>query len=638
MERPVIVCGLGRVGWRVLASLRAAGLPAVAIDINTAPDDSRLDGVTALKGDCRRPELLERAGVKGARAVVIVTSDDLVNISTALLVRKLNPNARVVVRMFNQNLIARFTGAVKNITAMSVSALIAPMLALTAVTGDAVGAFKLDDGPRQISELTVADGSGLVGRRVADLAREHDLVPLAHAPAAGPARLLRAVDPDAALAPGDQLTVCGPPRALQTLLGQLRGDLLPGVQWAGALRRWLRTARRTLLEVDLAVKIITPVLFVTVFASTLTFRYGIGSDWGDGLYQTVSIIATGGELHGENKPEWAKVFMSVLKLAGAALVAGFTAILTNYLIRAKLGGVLEVRHVPDGGHVVICGLGNIGYRLVLELTAMGERVVAIDKAVDGPFHNIVRGKGVPTFIGDATVPEILRQARAETAKVVIAATSSELANIEIALLVRENNPKQRVIVRLIDPQFAETVREAADIRYAISVPALAAPAFAAAIYGDRVQTLVTVAGHTLVVIDLVVNDAEDYLNGRSLRAFALDHALLPLALAGHDLNALRGYRLKVGDKLTVVIELAAFERLLRFEKPPAAHRVAVESHPATARDTLLTLVQIHRRCSPEAAAAALADGAFTLADGLTRGEAQELVEQLERERVTARVL
>lgn len=638
MERPVVVCGLGRVGWRVLASLRAAELPAVVIDINTSPDDSRLAGVTAFKGDCRRSELLERAGVKEARAVVIVTSDDLVNVSTALLVRKLNPSTRVVVRMFNQNLIDRLTGAVKNTIALSVSALIAPMLALTAVTGDALGAFKLDDGARQISELIATEGSELVGLKVSDLVREHNLIPLAHVPALGAPRLLRGVDTDAVLGVGDQLVVCGPPQALRKLLEQLRGDLLPGVQWAGALRRWLRTARRTLLEVDLAVKIITPVLFVTLLASTLIFRYGIGSEWGDGLYQTVSIIATGGELHGENKPEWVKVFLSVLKLAGAALVAGFTAILTNYLIRARLGGVLDVRRVPDSGHVVICGLGNIGYRLVLELTAMGERVVAIDKVPDGPFLNIVRGKGVPTFVGDATVPEILRQANAETAKVVIAATSSELANIEIALLVREKNPKQRVIVRLSDPQFAEAVRESADIKHAISVPALAAPAFAAAIYGDRVQTLVTVAGHTLVVIDLVVNDAEDYLNGCSLRAFALDYSLLPIALAGHDLSTLRGYRLKVGDKLTVVAELAAFERLLRFEKPPAVHRVMVESHPATARDALLTLVQVHLRCSKEEASATLANGPFTLADELTFGEARELVEQLEREKVTARIV
>ena len=638
MERPVVLCGLGRVGWRVLGSLRAAGLPVVVIDINTDPTDPRLNGVTAFKGDCRRTELLEAAGVKDARAVVIATSDDLVNISTALLVRRMAPAARVVVRMFNQNLVTRFHGAVKNTVALSVSALIAPMLALTAVTGDAVGAFKLDDGPQQISELHVAEGAELVGKRLADVTREHELIALAHVPSVGEPKFLRAVDPGAVLGAGDRLVLCGPPLRLLKLLGQLRGDLLPGVEWAGALRRWLRTARRTLLEVDLAVKIITPVLFVTILASTLVFRYGMAAEWGDGLYRTVTVVATGSELPGENKPEWVKVFLSVLKLAGAALVAGFTAILTNYLIRARLGGALEVRHVPDSGHVVICGLGNIGYRLVLELTAMGERVVAIDKAADGPFVGIVRGKGVPTFVGDATVPEVLRLVHAETAKVVIACTSSELANIEIALLVRETNATQRVIVRLNDPQFADAVREAADIRYAISVPALAAPAFAAAVYGDSVQALVTVGGRTLVVVDLIVNDAEDHLNGRSLRAFAFDYALLPIALTGHDLSALRNYRLKVGDKLTVVAELADYERLLRLEPPPAVHSVRVDEYPETARDALLTLVAVRRHVTREEASLLLNGHPLTLATGLTLGEAREFMELLEREKVTAQIL
>ena len=627
MEPPVILCGLGRVGWRVLDSLRAADIPIVVIDLKVGPDDPRLAGVTVFKGDCSRTELLEAAGVAGARGVVVVTSDDLVNISTALLVRKLNPDVRVVVRMFNQNLINRLGGAVKNIVALSVSALIAPVMALTAVSGDTLGAFKLDDGPRQISELAVARDSELVGKGIAALAAEHGFVPLAFVPAAGPPQFLQAVRRDAALAAGDRLVVCGPPHALQRLLKELRGDLLPGVQWASALRRWFRTARRTLLEVDLSVKVITPVLFITLFASTLVFRYGVGTAWGDGLYQTVSIIATGGELHGESRPEWAKVFISVLKLAGAALVAGFTAILTNYLIRARLGGALEVRHVPDGGHVVVCGLGNVGYRLVQELTAMGERVVAVDKENDGPFLATVRRMGVPVFTGDVTVPEVLRQVRADTAKAVIAATSSELANLEVALLVREMNPKQRVVVRLVEPEFAEAVREAADIRNAMSAPALAAPAFAAAVYGDSLQALVSAAGRTLVVLDLIVNDAADPLNGRSLRALVLDYALLPVALPVQDLGQARSYRLKVGDKLTVVAELPDFERLLRFQAPPAVHRVVVESYPPPARDALLA-----RLGGSELPAAP-----FALAEGLTLGEARELAEHLEREKVTARV-
>src|SRR5438094_668181 len=197
--------------------------------------------------------------------------------------------------MFNQNLLARFGAVVRNTVALSVSALTAPLLALTAATGEALGA------------LTLGVGS-------------------------------------------------------------------------------------------------------------LVFRYGLGPPWGDAFHQTVSIAATGSDMHGEDRPEWAKVFLSVLKLAGAAMIAGFTAIFTNYLIRARLGGALEVRRVPDGGHVVVCGIGNIGYRVIEELTAIGERVVGIEKVNDNPFIATCRGKGVPAFVGDATVAEVLRQARADTAK------------------------------------------------------------------------------------------------------------------------------------------------------------------------------------------------------------------------------
>ena len=634
MDRPVVLCGLGRVGRRVLESLRAAGHDVRAIDAAADASDPALAGVLVLKGDCRSVELLERAGAKDALAVVIVTSDDLVNISTAVTVRRLNATARVVVRMFNQNLVNRLAGAVKNTVALSVSALVAPHIALTAVSGDTLGTFRVADDPRQVAELLVTEGSELAGASVADAARAGDAIPLALVPANGAPALLGAVPTDTVLSPGDRLVVCGRPRALQTLLQRLRGDLLPGVRWAGALRRWLRTAGRTLREVDLGVKIITPVLFLTLFVSTLVYRYGLGAGWGDALYQTVSVVATGSDLHGEDKPEWAKVFLSVLKLAGAALVAGFTAILTNYLIRARLGGALEARRVPDGGHVVVCGLGNVGYRVVLELLAMGERVVAIETSATGQFIETVRRAGVPVFVGDATVPEVLRQVRVGTAKAVIAATSSELANLEIALLVRDANPQQRVVVRLNDPLFAEGVREAAAIKHAISGPALAAPAFAAAVYGDRVLALFAAAGRALVVVDLVVNDADDFLHGRSLRALALDYALLPLALSGHESPAPPGHRFKVGDRFTVVAELHDYERLLRMEKPPAIHRVRVESFPVTARDGLLTLVQVRRKVSAEEAAVLLNEP-FDLADGLTFGEARELVEQLEREKVQA---
>src|SRR6516165_3452275 len=103
----VILCGLGRVGSRVLEYLRATGLPIVVVDNSCPEDDARLENVRLVSGDCRRREVLEQAGIANARGVLILTSDDLVNISTALMVRRIHRDVRIVMRMFNQNLIAR---------------------------------------------------------------------------------------------------------------------------------------------------------------------------------------------------------------------------------------------------------------------------------------------------------------------------------------------------------------------------------------------------------------------------------------------------------------------------------------------------------------------------------------------------
>lgn len=571
-ERPVVLCGLGRVGWRVLEFLREAGTPVAVVSLHGDATDPKLGGVRVIRGDCRDPAVLEQAGISNARGVVIVTSDDLVNVATAMLARRLNSDCRVVVRMFNQNLIPRLGAALRNTTALSVSALTAPLLALSAVTGDSLGIVKLDTGPLQIAEVVAEAGSDLVGRRLAELADQYHYLTLAHLPNAGAARWLHGVTRDIVLSPADRIVVCGRPDDLEPLLSLSRGRLLPGVRWAGWLRRTARTAIRTFREIDLSLKLGTTALILTLFVSTLVFRYGTGTDWAEGLYRSVSAAATVTDLHGEGQPGWVKVFLSILKIAGAALLAGFTAIFTQYLLRARLGGAFELRKIPDGGHVVVCGLGNVGFRCVEELVRMGRSTVAVEVINDNPFAATVRRMGVPVVVGDVTVSEVLRQARADTARAVIAATSSELANLEVALLVRELNPEQRVVVRLTDPEFARAVREAAEIRHAVSVPALAAPAFAAALYGDRVHTLFTVGGRTFMVIEVVVQDDDPCLRDAPLVDRESDYRFLSLAVSGMESfttrNVASTYQLKAGDRVTAVIEASDLERLLRRDAPP----------------------------------------------------------------------
>src|ERR1051325_488111 len=123
MRQHFILCGLGKIGSRVLEYLQAAGEAVVVINLRQPEPDARLDGVETIVGDCRAEAVLQQAGLAEARGVLVLTSDDLVNLSTALMVRHLHPQIRIVVRMFNQNLITRLGDAARNMLALSTSAL-----------------------------------------------------------------------------------------------------------------------------------------------------------------------------------------------------------------------------------------------------------------------------------------------------------------------------------------------------------------------------------------------------------------------------------------------------------------------------------------------------------------------------------
>ena len=630
------MCGLGQVGRRVVEFLRVAGVPVVVIDTVAGNAAQLPAGVEFVLGDCRKRESLERAGVATARGVVIVTSEDLVNISAALLVRSLNPKCRVVARMFNQNLLTRLGSAVQNMTALSVSALTAPLLVLSALTGDQLGAFPLDGGAHLIAEVPVPAGSSLVGRTLADVARQHRWLVLGHRDGMGVLRRLHGVPGDRRLTAGDKVVVCG--RTVDVSPSTAAGDQDgEAVRWAGRLRRLGRALARSVADVDLPVKVGAAALAVTLLVSAAVFHYALDTTWGGGLYESVSVIATGSELHGEGRPEWAKVFLSALKLAGIGLIAGFTAMVTQYLLRLRLGGAFEVRRIPDGGHVVVCGLGNLGFRCVEELTRLGHSVVAVETDERNPYVPTVRRMGTPVIVGDAAVPAVLRQVRCDTARAVIACADAELVNLEIALLVRDLNPRQRVVVRLNDEDFARVVREAADIKLALAVPALAAPAFAAALYGDRVLTLFTLGGSSFAVVELTVVAGFELL----LAVAMADYQFVPVGLTGRPAFALdgipTGHRLSAGDRLTVVVAMADLDRLLRREAPPRGWRVVVEGHLRLTAEALVPIVRSIRACTDDEASALLKLPRFCLAENVTRGEAEELTRRMARERVNAHV-
>lgn len=168
MKGHTIVCGLGHVGVRVVESLHALGVAAVALerqrDESFAAVAERL-GVPVFYGDVRQDEMLLSAGVREAHSVVCATDDDLTNLEVAIDARRMNPKIRVVVRVFDQRVAGKIGAALDFDETFSTAALAGPLVALQAVEEGVVGVYRVADGSLRV-DVEIAAPRSWHGRSV----------------------------------------------------------------------------------------------------------------------------------------------------------------------------------------------------------------------------------------------------------------------------------------------------------------------------------------------------------------------------------------------------------------------------------------------------------------------------------------
>ena len=96
-----IVCGIGRVGSNVAHELVMTGRHCVVVDQDFQHIENYLSKHSEqlyLHGDATDNDVLLAAGIKRARGVFAVASDDSQNLVISLSSKQLNPNLRVVAR------------------------------------------------------------------------------------------------------------------------------------------------------------------------------------------------------------------------------------------------------------------------------------------------------------------------------------------------------------------------------------------------------------------------------------------------------------------------------------------------------------------------------------------------------------
>ncbi len=109
----VIICGYGIFGRTLAAQLRDDGHDVLVIEFDQAEFDRVGDETLAIRGDARREDVLERANVTTAAAIVGAIDDSNANIQIAITASQLSPNLRVIVRVGDEiyESVARRAGA-----------------------------------------------------------------------------------------------------------------------------------------------------------------------------------------------------------------------------------------------------------------------------------------------------------------------------------------------------------------------------------------------------------------------------------------------------------------------------------------------------------------------------------------------
>lgn len=177
------------------------------------------------------------------------------------------------------------------------------------------------------------------------------------------------------------------------------------------------------------------------------------------------------------------------------------------------------------GHLILCGLGHVGFRVFELLHRAGERVVVVALAPKPERRAALEAVGAVLIEGDARDERMLLRAGLRSARAVLALTDDDLANLSVALDARRLAPAVRVVVRMFDVDLGRHVGGTLSIDRVFSTSAIAAPVFASSALGH--DALALLADRQLAVWEADVGAAGVELIRDGDRALVLQ----PLAVA-----------------------------------------------------------------------------------------------------------
>jgi voltage-gated potassium channel len=216
-----IVCAYGRVGRAAVEELTKQGVDVVVVEVDNDLEPDLVEaGVPYVLDDPTREEVLERAGISRAKALLCAVDSDAVNVYITLLARARNPDLFIIARASSPESVEalRRAGTNRVVSPYRLSGARMASLALRPALLEFVDMVSVAPDLR-IEELVVGEQSKMAGRTVRDVASPHQGVMIL-AVRSPDGQLLVPPRADTGLEAGDLLILLGPAPALTRLAEQ----------------------------------------------------------------------------------------------------------------------------------------------------------------------------------------------------------------------------------------------------------------------------------------------------------------------------------------------------------------------------------------------------------------------------------
>jgi voltage-gated potassium channel len=216
-----IICGYGRVGRRIAAEFRAAGVPYVVLDYSAAAlEAAREHGDIFVEGKGTEDEDLRRVGIDHARGLVAASDSDADNLYIALSARAMCPGLSIVARASDEDAERKLklAGADRVVLPYATAGQVMANLVLRPQVTAFLDVVTTATGPDlQLAEIEVRASCPVAGRTIRELRIRHETGAIVIALRKPDGTFDTTPEPDVEIDVGDVLIGVGTPEEIRRL-------------------------------------------------------------------------------------------------------------------------------------------------------------------------------------------------------------------------------------------------------------------------------------------------------------------------------------------------------------------------------------------------------------------------------------